>query len=95
MAATVRSAREGMGLRESARLYNVPVETLRRRVISSVDLGCKSGPPTVLTKEEEDMLARYLVEMADMRFGLRPGDVRYTAFRIAEASGDLTLSRVG
>ena len=84
MAATVRSAREGMGLRESARLYNVPIETLRRRVIGSVDLGCKSGPPTVLTKDEEDMLARYLV---DMGFGLSREDVRYTAFRIAEASG--------
>ena len=87
MAAAVRSVREGMGLRESARLYNVPIETLRRRVIGSVDLGCKSGPPTVLTKDEEDMLARYLVEMADMGFELSPEDVRYTAFRIAEASG--------
>ena len=87
MAAAVRSVREGMGLRESARLYNVPIETLRRRVIGSVDLDCKSGPPTVLTKDEEDMLARYLVEMADMGFGLSPEDVRYTAFRIAEASG--------
>ena len=87
MAAAVRSVREGMGLRESARLYNVPVESLRRRVVSSVDLDCKSGPPTVLNEDEEDRLAQYVVEMADMGFGLSPEDVRYTAFRIADASG--------
>ena len=87
MAAAVKSVREGMGLRESARQYNVPVETLRRRVVGSVDLDCRSGPPTVLTKDEEDRLARYLVEMSDMGFGLSPEDVRYTAFRIADASG--------
>ena len=86
-AATVRNVREGMGLRESARLYNVPVESLRRRVVGSVDLDCKSGPPTVLNEDEEDRLAQYVVEMADMGFGLSPEDVRYTAFRIADASG--------
>ena len=87
IAAAVRSVRKGMGLRESARLYNVPVESLRRRVVGSVDLDCKSGPPTVLNEDEEDRLAQYVVEMADMGSGLSPEDVRYTAFRIADASG--------
>ena len=36
------------GLREMSRLYNVPVETLRRRVNGSVGLGCKPGPATIL-----------------------------------------------
>ena len=55
-------------------------------MVGSVDLDCKSGPPTVLN-DDEDRLAQYIVEMADMGFGLSPEDVRYTAFQIADASG--------
>ena len=70
MEAAVKSVKEGMGLREASRLYNVPVETLRRRVTGAVDLGCRPGPSTVLTVEEETKLAEYVVMMADMGFGL-------------------------
>lgn len=31
MAAAVEFVRDGKGLREASRLYNVPIETLRRR----------------------------------------------------------------
>lgn len=75
---------ENSSLREAARLYNVPVETLRRRVIGSVEMGCKPGPPTVLTTEEETRLAKYLVDMVDMGFGLSREDVMAMAFNIAE-----------
>jgi len=75
MVAAVRSVEDGKGLRETARLYNVPVETLRRRVTGSVSLECRPGPPTVLTGEEESRLARYIVDMADMGFGLGREDV--------------------
>ena len=44
---------EQMGLREAARKYNVPVETLRRRTTGIVSLDCRPGPPTVLSTEEE------------------------------------------
>ena len=44
---------DGNGHREASRLYNIPVETLRRRVTGTVDLSCKPGPSTVLTPEEE------------------------------------------
>lgn len=58
------------GLREAARLYSVPVETLRGRVDGKVKLNCRSGPPTVLTEDKEAYLAEYLVVRADMGFGL-------------------------
>ena len=61
---------ENKGLREAAQMYNIPVETLRRHANGSVEAGCKPGPSTVLTDKEEDRLATYLVEMADMGFGL-------------------------
>ena len=41
MDAAVKSVRGGMGLREASRFYNVPVETLRRRVIEVVEIGCR------------------------------------------------------
>ena len=56
MAAAYQAVLDGKGLRETSRLYNVPVETLRRRVNGSVDLGCKPGPATILTAEQEDHL---------------------------------------
>ena len=88
MAAAVREIEEeGMGLREAARLYNLPVESLRRRIMGMVSIDCRPGPPTILTSYEEDRLARYCVEMSDMGFGLGREEVMHTAFLIVERSG--------
>lgn len=86
MIAAVKSVQDGKGLREASRLYNVPVETLRRRVIGQVEVGCRPGPATVLTEEEEDHLYRYLIQMSDMGFGLSREDVLRLAYNIAEKS---------
>lgn len=75
---------EGKGLREASRLYDVPVETLRRRVNGLVEMDCRPGPATVLLKEEEDQIYRYLLEMCDMGFGLNRETVMRIAFVIAE-----------
>ena len=87
MAATLQDLKGGMSVHEAARLYNLPYETLRRRVVEKVDLECRSGPLTVLTEDEEDELASYCVKMANMGFGLSRSDVMVVAFKIAEASG--------
>ena len=50
MEAAVQCVEDGSkGLRESARLYNVPVETLQRHAIG--ECGSRPGPPTVLTED--------------------------------------------
>ena len=87
MAAALQDVKDGMSVREAAKLYNLPYETLRRRVIEKVDLECRPGPPTVLTDHEEAELASYCVKMADMGFGLSRSDVMIVAFKIAEVSG--------
>ena len=33
-------------------------------------MDCRPGPPTVLTKSEEDEIVQYLIQMADMGYGL-------------------------
>ena len=87
MAAALQDVKDGMGVREASRLYNLPYETLRRRVAENVDLECRPGPPTVLTENEETELASYCVKMADMGFGLSRTDVMVVAFKIVEARG--------
>jgi hypothetical protein len=74
------------GLREAARLHNVPIETLRRRVNGSVELSCKPGPSTILTDEEEERLAEYLIKISEMGFGLTKEGVMGMAFKIVEKS---------
>ena len=87
MVNAVKSVQEGKGLREASRLYNVPVETLRRRVTGAVDVVCRPGPPTVLTESEEERLAVYIADMAEMGFGLMKEDVLRLAFKIVDNSG--------
>ena len=83
----VRAVEEGSGLREAGRMFNVPVETLRRRVNGDIPIECRPGPKTILTASEEELIARYCVKMAEMGFGLGRADVLRVAFRVAEKSG--------
>ena len=88
MEAALRDVEDGSrGLREAARTYNVPVETLRRRALGHVGLECRSGPSTVLTHDEEQTLMEYCVKMSEMGFGLGREDVMRMAFQIVEKSG--------
>ena len=84
-AATSSVVDENMSLREASRLYNAPFETLRRQVNGAVKPGAKPGPGTVLT-EEEEWLARYLIQMSEisMGFGLSRDTVLHLAYNIVD-----------
>jgi len=61
MAALSDIEQKELTIRQAANKYNIPFETLRRRTKSDVDVDCRSGPPTVLMRDEEDHLAIYCV----------------------------------
>ena len=86
VAATNSILHDNKGVREVSRLYNVPLETLRRRINGSVKDGCRPGPGTILTEEEEDRLASYLVEMSEMGFGLSRDTAMLLAYKIVDKS---------
>ena len=87
MVNAVKCVQEGKELGEASRLYNVPVETLRRRVIGTVEIVCRPGLPTILTESEAQCLAVYIADMAEMGFNLTKEDVLHLAFKIADNSG--------
>ena len=84
MEAAVESVKGGKGLREASRLYNVPVESLRRRVTGMVEMDCRPGPATVLTKSEEDEIVQYLIQMADMGYGMTREAVMHVVYLYVE-----------
>ena len=84
MVAAYQAVLDGKGLRETSRLYNVPVETLRRRVNGSVGLSCRPGPATILTDEQEDLLCEYIIKIAHMGYGLTKEDVQHLPYSMAE-----------
>ena len=50
-------------------------------------MGCKPGPATILSDEEEDLLCEYIINIADMGYGLTREDVQRLACKIAEKTG--------
>ena len=72
MTAAVNAVNKEGSSRAASRLYNMPIETLRRRVIGQVDIECRPCSQLVLSKE--DRLAEYCIEMADRGFGLGKED---------------------
>ena len=52
-----------------------------------ISLNAKPGPPTVLTREEEEKLNEYCLTMCNMGYGLMVEDIRRVAYVIASNSG--------
>lgn len=92
-AATKSVVDDGLRLRQEARIHNLPVETLRR-VNGTVPLGCHPGPHTVFSEEEELHMVEYIINMADMSFGLSRENVMQLAYTIARKLESNILSKM-
>jgi transposase-like protein len=70
MLEAIEAVRSGtMGANRAARSYGVPASTLKDRLSGRVKHGTNPGPALYLTSEEEDELATFLVQLAEMGVG--------------------------
>ena len=76
MEAAVQSVQEGKGLWEASCFCSVPAETLRQS--RKVKRWLPSWPSyRVITQEEKGEIVHYLIQMADMGYGLTKEAVMY------------------
>lgn len=64
----MEAVRKGASISAAARQYNIPRSTLDDKIRGRYSVECSKGPATVLSKEEEDHLRRWLIFMADSGF---------------------------
>jgi len=88
MIEAIRAVKEQhMGYLRAAKIYNVPRTTLFRLCQKDEDptitADTKLGRPTVLTKELEDDLIKYVLLMESKYFGLTRNDIRNMAYQLA------------
>ena len=92
MAASIVAVRSGeLGLGEAARVHNVPLTTLKRRLDGGNKIAVghhkNDGRPPVLHAWIEKELAKHILDMGQAFFGFTRQDVRKLAFQIAEQKG--------
>ena len=88
MKAGMEAVEEGMGLREASRIFNIPVETLQRRISGITPVDYHPGPSTILTSVEEQAIFDYAIKMADMGFGLGREDFMQISYQIARRAAE-------
>ena len=70
-----------VSIRMLARAWNIPYETLRKRITGKVSgFAQASGRPTVLSAKDEDELVKVVKSLADVGFPMTRNDVQQLAF---------------
>jgi len=64
-----------LSLRQAERRYNIPKSTIARYVNGEVTVGTKSGPPPLLTPEEEEALVEWISSLSRMEAAVTRVDV--------------------
>ncbi|CAK1590376.1 unnamed protein product [Parnassius mnemosyne] len=86
------------GYRKAAHLYSVPQTTLERHdaKIRKGELSLDSTPGNfkpVFSKQEEEELVRYIIEMEESLFGLTTIAIRKLAYQLAEKMNQIKLNK--
>ena len=71
-----------MSLNQAASAFGIPKSTLSNKVNAKTTIGCRPGPSTVLTADEENMLADWALHMARVGFGRTRNELLDTVKRI-------------
>ena len=73
----VTAVKNGMKYKEAAKCYKVPYTTLHDKVTAKYNKSRK-GPNTALTEEQENRLAKYIIYMAKIGYGLTKKNIQST-----------------
>lgn len=84
MRSAINAVKNGDGLRATARRFNVPITTLQERVKKGHFYPARMGSRTTFTEEQELEIARHLLHLAKMFYGLTPSQLRRAVFSYAE-----------
>jgi len=87
-----------MSLCEASQTFSIPKSTLSDNLQGKSEIGCKSGTPTVLSENEETLLAEWIQEMAKRGFGRTREELLDTVHIILKQDGrpsPFTNSRPG
>lgn len=60
----------GLSIRKSAKKWEIKRTTLQDRLSGRVETNRRKGPPPILTKQEENQFADWLIVMANRGFGM-------------------------
>ena len=60
----------GLSIRKSAKKWGIKRTTLQDRLSGRVEINRRSGPPPILTKQEENQFTDWLIVMANRGFGV-------------------------
>lgn len=64
----LEAIKNGMPIKAASREYKIPKTTLHSKFYGKYPVECKVGAPTILTKEEEDTLVKWIIEVAKVGF---------------------------
>jgi hypothetical protein len=87
MIAAINAVKNGMSHRAAAAEHNVPKSTLTDRLTGKVIQGSKSGPETILSADDENKLAAYLINVSKKGYGKSKEIILYMATAIAKKRG--------
>ncbi|KAL0852380.1 hypothetical protein ABMA28_000577 [Loxostege sticticalis] len=79
----IAAIKNGMPKKEAARVFNIPRATLQFRINNDI-VNAKPGPPTVLTKVEEETIVEWIVASSKKGFPRRKEDVLHSVERFLE-----------
>lgn len=68
MVKAMRAVEEGVSIRRASEMYNVPKSSLYDRVSGKVQHGCRPGPSSYLSIEEEDELVHFLIRCSQIGY---------------------------
>ena len=80
-------AYEGWSVRKAAEFHGIPKTTLDDHVNGRSLPGAKSGPPTLLSSEEEDDLVSFLIKSSEIGFSRTRKDVLAMVDRVLASKG--------